>query len=117
MRRMIRYTCPVCAYSRMPYPAEEGNICPCCGTEFGYDDSMGITFRDLRDRWVSLHTPWFSPLPEDAPPPMWNGVVQLLRADYDFSWPEWLPTADQDPEPVRPAGPRVATRGFATVAA
>jgi hypothetical protein len=67
----------------MPYAADEGNICPCCGTEFGFDNSAGVTFRQLRDKWVGAGTPWFSPL--DARPPLWNGVVQLILADLEFS--------------------------------
>jgi len=84
---MKLYTCPVCAYSRMPYPIEEGNICPCCGTEFGYDD-MDATYREVRDRWVGAGTPWFSPI--DAPPLLWNGIVQLVGAEYEFTPPTWL---------------------------
>ncbi len=102
---MIHYTCPVCAYGQMPYSADEGTICPCCGTEFGYDDTMGVTFRNLRDRWVASHTPWFSPL--DTPPPMWNGVRQLILADYEFTWPEWLNVSVSRPEPVSVPGTRV----------
>jgi hypothetical protein len=85
---MIQYTCPVCAYSAMPYPVEEGNICPCCGTEFGFDDTMGVTFRQLRDRWVVQGTPWFSPI--DEPPQHWDGLVQLILADFDFHLPDAL---------------------------
>src|SRR5215204_4460331 len=87
---MTRYTCPVCAYSLMPYAADEGNICPCCGTEFGYDDAL-VSFRAVRDQWVANHTPWFSPL--DEPPPLWNGVVQLILADYPFTEPAWMDDA------------------------
>ena len=46
---MMHFTCPVCAYTLMPYPADEGNICPCCGTEFGYDDLLAEL--DRRARW------------------------------------------------------------------
>lgn len=90
---MIHYTCPVCAYTQMPYQAAEGNICPCCGTEFGYDDTMGVTFRDLRDRWVAQRTPWFSPV--DQPPPLWNGVAQLILADYEFAMAPWMEAPPQ----------------------
>jgi hypothetical protein len=83
---MINYTCPVCAYSEMPYPVDEGNICPCCGTEFGFDDAMGVTHRQIRDRWVAAGTPWFSPI--DEPPFAWDGVAQLLAADYEFDLPD-----------------------------
>jgi hypothetical protein len=82
---ILQYTCPVCAYSQMPYAADFGNICPCCGTEFGYDDDLGVTFRELRDRWVVNGTPWFSPL--DDPAPMWSGLAQLASADFPFTNP------------------------------
>lgn len=77
---MTTYTCPICAYSRMPYAADEGNICPCCGTEFGFDDDLGVSFRNIRDRWVANGTPWFSPL--DARPLFWSGIAQLVSAGY-----------------------------------
>lgn len=105
-RAMTRYTCPVCAYSQMPYSADEGNICPCCGTEFGYDNTMGVTFRMIRDRWVVAHTPWFSPL--DTPPTLWSGIAQLILADYEFTWPEWLNVSTSRPTPVSVPGPRLA---------
>ena len=96
---MTTYTCPVCAYSGMPYPAEEGNICPCCGTEFGFDDGMGVTFRQLRDQWVAQHVPWFSPI--DAPPRTWDGIQQLVLAEYEFTRPLWLVVASVQRTPVR----------------
>lgn len=79
---MTTYTCPICAY-QMAEPVEEGNICPCCGTEFGYDDDLGVTYRQLRDRWVAGGTQWFSPV---APRPAdWNPIRQLVLADYEFT--------------------------------
>lgn len=83
---MTNYTCPVCAYSLMPYPVEEGNICPCCGTEFGFDDDLGMSFRRIRDAWVAAGTPWFSPI--DPRPLLWNGLVQLILSGYEFALPE-----------------------------
>ena len=79
---MTLYTCPVCAYPEMADPVEEGNICPCCGTEFGYDNDLGVTYRQLRDRWITDGMQWFSPvrLPSDS----WDPVRQLVDADYDF---------------------------------
>lgn len=82
-----QYTCPVCAYSEMPDPAEEGNICPCCGTEFGYDDD-GVSHRQLRDEWVANGAPWFSTV--IAAPINWSPWVQLILSDYDY---------DQRPKP------------------
>lgn len=82
MATMINtYTCPVCAYS-MVEPVEEGNICPCCGTEFGYDDDLGVTYQQLRQMWIGRGFPWFSPIV--AIPKNWDPIVQLIEADFDF---------------------------------
>ena len=82
---MIQYICPVCAYA-MSEPIEEGNICSCCGTEFGYDNDLGVTYRQLRERWINQGMLWFSPVVER--PAFWNPVRQLVQADYDFDMPE-----------------------------
>jgi hypothetical protein len=76
------YTCPVCAYPEMTDPVEEGNICPCCGTEFGYDDDLDVTYRQLRDRWFRGGAQWFSPATERAAD--WDPIRQLIEADYEF---------------------------------
>lgn len=78
------YTCPVCAYPDMTDPITEGNICPCCGTEFGYDDDLGVTYRQLRNLWINQGMPWFSPVRH--PSSDWNPVRQLIEADYDFDF-------------------------------
>lgn len=75
------YTCPVCAYPEMTDPVHEGNICPCCGTEFGYDDDLGVTYQQLRLFWIEQGTPWFS---RAVPPPVcWDPVIQLLEGGYE----------------------------------
>ena len=76
------YTCPVCAYPAMADPVEEGNICPCCGTEFGYDDDLGVTYRQLRELWIQRGMPWFSPVV--AAPDGWDPILQLTEADFDI---------------------------------
>ena len=68
----MRYTCPVCGF-RMPDPAADFNICPSCGTEFGYDDT-GKTHAQLRAQWLRGGAQWWSP---QAPPPGWDGYEQL----------------------------------------
>src|SRR4051812_48316988 len=69
------YTCPVCGYKRLRYPAaDEGVICPCCGTQFGYSDA-GTTHAQLRREWVREGMKWYSrvtPAPEG-----WNPAEQL----------------------------------------
>jgi hypothetical protein len=75
------YTCPVCGFSRMPHPPQDYNLCPCCGTEFGLDDTE-CTHAELRAAWLQRGAPWFS---EAFPPePTWNPYVQLVLADLDY---------------------------------
>ena len=79
----VRYECPVCGYPDMKLPVEEGNLCPCCGTEFGYEDSvLGLSYQEIRDRWVADGPVWFSqvtPEPHD-----WDGIEQLTLANLEF---------------------------------
>src|SRR5712691_11392193 len=89
MAMINAYTCPVCAYS-MVEPVEEGNICPCCGTEFGYDDDLGVTYRQLRQLWIEHGCPWFSPVA--AMPNDWEPILQMVEADFEF---------DMAPDPDR----------------
>lgn len=47
------FTCPVCGYDKLdkdPAPLSY-EICPHCGTEFGYDDAF-CTHAELRERWL-----------------------------------------------------------------
>lgn len=72
----MKYTCPVCDYPDLveePYFSYE--ICPCCGTEFGYDDfikdhnSRSVAdqvvraecHKQLRIKWEAAGKVWFSP--------------------------------------------------------
>jgi hypothetical protein len=69
-----KHQCPVCGYS-MAYPARDNNICPSCGTEFGYHDA-GRSFFDIRKEWVRDGAPWSSHYIQ--PPENWNPTVQML---------------------------------------
>ncbi len=44
----------------MEFPPEDHYICPCCGTQFGYDD-VNHTFRQLRNIWLQAGGQWFNP--------------------------------------------------------
>ncbi len=72
--------CPVCGYTKLDEPAydEKGcasfMICPCCGTEFGYDDST-TRHGELRKRWVDAGMKWWST--SLHPPADWNPETQL----------------------------------------
>ncbi len=74
-----RPTCPVCGYDRLIRPQKYHMICPCCGTEFGYDDAAA-SHEELRREWVEAGAKWFSET--TSPPPDWNPVTQLLQAGY-----------------------------------
>lgn len=70
---MSEYVCPVCGYPELSSPPEDCMICPCCGTEFGYDD-FALSHAELRVNWLAIGAPWFS---EDTAPPMdWDPVAQ-----------------------------------------
>jgi hypothetical protein len=77
----MKYTCPVCGYGDLTDPPMDYEICPCCGTEFGYDD-VTVTHEELRQRWLIAGAPWFDHTA--PPPPNWNPNVQLDKAGYGF---------------------------------
>jgi hypothetical protein len=66
------FSCPVCYFNQMPDPPQDYNICPCCGTEFGYDDEFK-TFAQLRADWINAGMQWFF----RQPPLFWSPVLQL----------------------------------------
>jgi hypothetical protein len=50
--------CPVCGYA--PEEAyEDHDICVCCGTQFGYHDSIR-RHAEIREDWLSRGAPWNS---------------------------------------------------------
>lgn len=89
MDQITSNPCPACGYllSFTPWiddsPADE--ICPCCGIQFGYDDSgypdqasRQHIYATWRRKWISLGMQWHSigiPAPSN-----WNPVVQLKKA-------------------------------------
>lgn len=82
-----RFLCPVCGYPDLeesPWMNDEGSdeICPSCGTHFGYHDAAGgdaakreAVYRQLRDAWKAGGSRWFSP--GEAPPSGWDAEEQL----------------------------------------
>lgn len=72
--------CPVCGFGRLSEPPYDQygcasfDICPCCGTEFGYDDSK-VAHEKLRKSWLADGAPWKSRTTE--PPVNWNAIEQL----------------------------------------
>lgn len=85
--------CPVCGYADLSEPpwADESpsdEICPSCGTHFGYDDAAGgdaakrqQVHRRLREQWRTGGCEWFSA--ERRPPPGWSPGVQLAVVEDD----------------------------------
>lgn len=89
------YTCPVCAYPEMTDPVHEGNICPCCGTEFGYDDDLDVTYQQLRQRWIEHGMLWFSPVASQ--PHGWDPFIQLIEGGFtDFAFPDYDTTTSTE---------------------
>ncbi len=66
--------CPVCGYDNLTHPPKDYMICPCCGTEFGYDD-FTATHEELRQEWMSNGCQWFSS--RVLAPTGWDPVAQL----------------------------------------
>ena len=81
----VYYSCPVCGYGQMSGPPENYNICPSCGTEFGYDD-LSKSHRQLRNQWLASGANWFSLA---TPPPdfLWSGFLQVMEAGLPYDVP------------------------------
>ena len=69
----MKYKCPVCFYPEMDEPAQDFNICSCCGTEFENDDFY-IGHAQLRQEWKEKGCPWFF----EKAPAGWSAEKQLL---------------------------------------
>lgn len=76
------FACPVCGYAGLeeaPYDelgCSSYGICPCCGTQFGYDDAS-VAHADLREAWISNGMPWRS---RRIAPDNWDPTHQLISA-------------------------------------
>lgn len=78
----VFFICPVCGFDRLTEPAYDNfgcasfDICPCCGTEFGYDD-VKYLHTELRNVWISNGMKWWSS--NMAPPDNWSPVAQINK--------------------------------------
>jgi hypothetical protein len=88
--------CPVCGY-HLRRPPIDSDICWCCGTQFGYNDS-GRSHEELRDLWIQSEMPWESAV--HNPPYMWNPLGQLISAGYMNLTTEEKSTANIPPTTV-----------------
>lgn len=74
------FKCPVCGYPNLSEPPYDDygcstfSICPCCGTEFGYDDS-GKSYTELRRIWICNGMSWWGK--STLPPDNWDPEIQL----------------------------------------
>ena len=97
-------TCPVCGYLELRDPPwsdglPSDEICPQCGTHFGYDDAVGLRdqaalparHQELRDRWTAAGSRWWSkstPAPSGASSARaaaLAGIPAHLRSDGPFA--------------------------------
>jgi hypothetical protein len=78
---MKKPICPVCGYF-LEFPPSDFNICPSCGTEFGYSDS-GHSYDELRWNWFRHGAAWSSTV--DKRPKGWDPLFQLLNLGHPAS--------------------------------
>lgn len=67
MTNAAKYECPVCRYPGLEDPPENHEICPSCGTQFGYHDARR-SHAELREMWLSQGAKWHSRV---VPRPIW----------------------------------------------
>ncbi len=82
------YHCRVCGLLQDEPPwGDDGKspnfvICPCCGTEFGYEDCSPDAARRARAEWISRGGDWFSPA---ARPDNWSRAAELKMVPAQFA--------------------------------
>jgi hypothetical protein len=70
------HICPICGYDRLSEPPLNFTICPCCGTEFEYDDVLSSRAQ-LRAGWLRDGAKWWSTV--DSPPIGWDPFLQVSQ--------------------------------------
>lgn len=76
----MAYSCPVCYFPDLVKPPQDYSICPCCGTEFDYDDAT-TSHAELLWRWIESGAQWHSHVV--LPVPGWDAVAQLNAGAFD----------------------------------
>lgn len=71
-RKYIKHICPICGCDELKEPAWLGDgfgasfeICPCCGTEFGYQDCKPEGKKKQYEQWMARKYEWH--FPQDKP--------------------------------------------------
>lgn len=75
----MSYLCPVCGFDQLEDPPVNDEICPSCGTHFGYHDATR-PHQELTLKWIFDGMPWRSPV--ERPPLNWNPRNQLANIGY-----------------------------------
>lgn len=73
----MKFVCPVCGWPNLPDPPQDYEICPSCGTEFGYDD-FTRSHAELRAEWMANGMAWHGAAPK---PLGWNPKGQLVNVN------------------------------------
>jgi hypothetical protein len=73
----MTHVCPVCFYPALEDPVEPDEICPSCGTHFGYDD-FRRSHAELRNRWIRNGANWWSRY--ETEPPKWRATKRSMTA-------------------------------------
>jgi hypothetical protein len=87
--------CPVCCYSGFAGPAYEADaptfaLCPCCGTEFGFDDDPSACGIDHVTSHAGKH---------DPRDPEYRAMAHAtLRARWQHGGMRWWSTTEPAPE-------------------
>lgn len=77
------FPCPVCGFEGLTEPPYDSSgcasfeICPSCGTEFGYHDAKK-SHAELRRSWLEAGAAWHSKT--ITPPQNWDALKQLQAA-------------------------------------
>ena len=70
--------CPICGFGPWDEPIASCDICPCCFTEYGFDDT-----KDRQGKWIKEK--WFEN--KDFLPDNWDPDLQLNNAIE--GWDMW----------------------------
>jgi hypothetical protein len=79
--------CRVCGYALdfAPWGEDDSSptweICPCCGTEFGYEDSTIIGTKQARQQWIENGATWFD---NTEKPSNWDLGAQLNTIPSEY---------------------------------
>lgn len=88
MKTKEKNICPICGFDGLEEPYQLGSfdICPCCGIEFGYEDSVPRA-EYLPERWAHLRNKWkekgYRWSFEEYKPQNWNLNDQLKNLELN----------------------------------